>query len=130
MSNKKIYGITVGTPIKPQAVIEKAEKELETAVNFALAAAKESGEFDGVDGTSVTVKSVSESTADGGSNVVTFSDGKTVTVKNGSKGDPFTYDDFKAEQLEALKYKLTDTDKATIVSAVLENFIDASEVAL
>ena len=41
---------------------------------------------DGKDGTSVTVKSVSESSADGGSNVVTFSDGKTLTVKNGSKG--------------------------------------------
>ena len=40
----------------------------------------------GKDGTSVTVKSVSESTADGGSNVVTFSDGKTMTIKNGSKG--------------------------------------------
>lgn len=40
----------------------------------------------GKDGTSVTVSSVTESTADGGSNVVTFSDGKTVTVKNGSKG--------------------------------------------
>ena len=32
------------------------------------------------------MKSISESTADGGSNVVTFSDGKTVTIKNGSKG--------------------------------------------
>lgn len=40
----------------------------------------------GADGTSVTVKNVSESTADGGNNVVTFSDGKTVTIKNGSKG--------------------------------------------
>ena len=40
----------------------------------------------GTSGTSVTVKSVSESTADGGSNVVTFSDGKTITIKNGSKG--------------------------------------------
>ena len=40
----------------------------------------------GTNGTSVTVKSVSESTADGGSNVVTFSDGKTLTIKNGSKG--------------------------------------------
>lgn len=40
----------------------------------------------GKDGTSVTVKSVSTSAADGGSNVVTFSDGKTLTVKNGSKG--------------------------------------------
>lgn len=47
----------------------------------------------GTNGTSVTVKSVSESTADGGSNVVTFSDGNTVTVKNGkagSKGNPGT----------------------------------------
>ena len=40
----------------------------------------------GNDGTSVTVTSVNESSADGGSNVVTFSDGKTVTIKNGSKG--------------------------------------------
>lgn len=40
----------------------------------------------GKDGTSVTVKSVSESNADGGSNIVTFSDGKTLTIKNGSKG--------------------------------------------
>lgn len=29
---------------------------------------------------------MSESAADGGSNIVTFSDGKTVTIKNGSKG--------------------------------------------
>lgn len=51
--------------------------------------ARDNGEFKGdpgKDGTSVTVKSVSESTADGGSNVVTFSDGKKVTIKNGSKG--------------------------------------------
>lgn len=41
---------------------------------------------DGKDGTSVTVSSVSESAADGGSNIVTFSDGKSVTIKNGSKG--------------------------------------------
>ena len=63
--------------------------KLTEAVNAALAQAKASGEFDGKDGapgTSVTVKSVSESTADGGNNVVTFSDGKTVTIKNGSKG--------------------------------------------
>lgn len=38
------------------------------------------------DGTSVTVSNVSESTEDGGSNVVTFSDGKTVSIKNGTKG--------------------------------------------
>ena len=37
-------------------------------------------------GTSVTVSNVSESTASGGSNVVTFSDGKKVTIKNGING--------------------------------------------
>ncbi len=40
----------------------------------------------GKDGTSVTVTNVSTSSEDGGSNVVTFSDGKTLIVKNGSKG--------------------------------------------
>lgn len=60
--------------------------KLPEAVNTALAQAKASGEFDGEDGDSVTVTSVTESTADGGSNVVKFSDGKTVTIKNGSKG--------------------------------------------
>lgn len=75
-----------------------AESELDNAVNDALSQAKESGEFDGApgadgspgaagkDGTSVTVTNVSESTADGGTNVVTFSDGKKLNVKNGSKG--------------------------------------------
>ena len=40
----------------------------------------------GKNGTSVTITKVTESSADGGSNVVTFSDGKTLSVKNGSKG--------------------------------------------
>lgn len=62
--------------------------KLTEAINTALAQAKASGEFDGKNGTSVTVKSVSESTADGGNNVVTFSDGKTLTVKNGKQGNP------------------------------------------
>ena len=83
------------------------KNDLQSVVNGALKQAKESGEFDGLDGkdgkdgytpqkdkdyfdgkdgASVTVKKVVESTADGGSNVVTFSDGKTVTIKNGKKG--------------------------------------------
>lgn len=40
----------------------------------------------GKNGTSVTVKSVTESTEDGGENVVTFSDGKKLTVRNGRRG--------------------------------------------
>ena len=65
---------------------------LPSAINDALAQAKTSGEFDGADGvngTSVTVSGVTESTADGGSNIVTFSDGKSVTIKNGSSGIGF-----------------------------------------
>lgn len=42
----------------------------------------------GSDGTSVTVSNVSESTVDGGNNVVTFSDEKTLNVRNGKKGSP------------------------------------------
>lgn len=155
MSDKKIYGVTVGTPIKPQVLIEKTEhakdtdihikaeertswnakldsSTLEGAVNTALAKAKESGEFDGVDGTSVTVKSVSESTADGGSNIVTFSDGKTVTVKNGSKGSKGDAGSNGADGYTPQKGVdyFTEADKAEIITAVLTNFTDASEVAL
>ena len=95
----KIIGNTVGmglpkpnltqtNPKKGDYVKGKDEfvSEFISAINTTLEQAKESGEFDGKDGTSVTVKSVSESTEDGGSNVVTFSDGTTLTVKNGSSG--------------------------------------------
>ena len=61
----------------------------------------------GKDGTSVTVKSVSESTADGGSNVVTFSDGKTVTIKNGSKGSKGD----KGDKGDSIKGDKGDTGK-------------------
>ena len=40
----------------------------------------------GDEGTSVTIVSVVESNEDSGLNIVTFSNGKTITVKNGSKG--------------------------------------------
>lgn len=42
----------------------------------------------GNDGISVTVSSISESTVDGGDNLITFSDGKTIRIKNGTKGSP------------------------------------------
>jgi hypothetical protein len=91
---------------------------LPTAINTALAQAKASGEFKGdpgtpgKDGTSVTVKSVSESTADGGSNMVLFSDGKTLTIKNGSKGSP------GAPPVKGTDY-FTAADKAEMVNAVI-----------
>ena len=41
---------------------------------------------DGKDGASITISNIIESTADGGTNTVTFSDGSALKVKNGSKG--------------------------------------------
>lgn len=91
--------------------------------------AKGSDGEDGKDGTSVTVSSVTESTADGGENVVTFSNGQTLKVKNGSKGskgekgeqgdkgDPGE----KGEQGEkGDAYTLTEADKQEIVASVIE----------
>ena len=63
---------------------------IDAAIEAALTEAKESGEFDGPrgePGTSVTVASVTESTEDGGVNVVTFSDGNTLNVRNGKEGN-------------------------------------------
>lgn len=40
----------------------------------------------GADGTSVTITNITESTTDAGNNIITFSNGQTITIKNGSKG--------------------------------------------
>lgn len=57
--------------------------ELDAAIDAALLSAKESGAFDGQ---SVTIAAVEESDEDGGENIVTFSDGTTLIVKNGKAG--------------------------------------------
>lgn len=63
----------------------------------------------GTAGTSVTVKSVTESTESGGSNVVTFSDGKTLTVKNGKDGQdgtitlPDYWESYLPDKINAIK---------------------------
>ncbi|MBR3795325.1 MAG: hypothetical protein IKK34_04775 [Clostridia bacterium] len=84
------------TPANAETVSQLSSEKLDasalpTAVNDALAQAKESGEFDGVDGVGInSVVQTTTSSADGGSNVVTVTktDGttSTFTVKNGSKG--------------------------------------------
>ena len=56
-----------------------------TASGYTYSKQGDKGE-DGKNGTSVTITNVSESTVDGGENVVTFSDGKKLTVKNGKQG--------------------------------------------
>lgn len=75
----------------------------------------------GKDGTSVTVANVSESTADGGNNVVTFSDGKTITVKNGGKGGKGDKGDTGLAGYTPVKGTdyWTAADKSAMVSDVL-----------
>jgi hypothetical protein len=73
---------------------------------------------DGKDGTSVTVTKVTTSSADGGSNVVTFSDGKTLTVKNGSKGSTGATGATGAAGKDGKDYVLTDADKQEIAGLV------------
>ncbi len=72
----------------------------------------------GKDGTSVTVKSVSESTADGGSNVVTFSDGKTLTVKNGKQGSAGKNGADGKTPVKGVDF-WTDADQEAIVQQVI-----------
>ena len=62
-------------------------EQLQTAVNEALEEAKESGEFDG---DSVYITEIIESTNDGGANIVKFSDGTVLSIKNGNKGSAGT----------------------------------------
>ena len=88
----------------------------------------------GKDGDSITVANVTESSADGGSNIVTFSDGKTLTVKNGTKGSTGATGsqgpkgDTGATGATGPKgdkgdtgpaYTLTTADKSAIVNAVI-----------
>lgn len=82
------------------------------AVNLVLAQAKASGEFDGKDGVSVTISSISESTESGGTSVVKFSDGKTLSVKNGVNGTN------GKTPVKGTDY-FTAAEKAEMVSAVL-----------
>lgn len=71
----------------------------------------------GEPGTSITITSISESTEDGGNNIVTFSDGETLTVKNGSAGSP------------GESYTLTDQDKQDIATLISASIVDGNEVA-
>lgn len=86
---------------------------------------------DGAAGTSVTVKSVSESTVDGGNNVVTFSDGSSITIKNGSKG--IKGDTGSAGPAGATPVKGTDywttADRQQIVNDVLAALPAAEEAS-
>ena len=82
--SRKIIGITVGSPL-PKSNLMQTDPTKGDYVKGREEFLQDPS-LKGEPGTSVTVTNVSESTADGGTNVVTFSDGKKLNVKNGNKG--------------------------------------------
>lgn len=82
-----ISGLASETYVNNKVANLVSQNELETlttqVITQTLNSAKESGEFDG---TSVEINSINQSTAAGGNSVINFSDGKTLTIKNGSDG--------------------------------------------
>lgn len=72
----------------------------------------------GTPGTSVTVKSVAQNTEDGGTSVVTFSDGKTLQVRNGKKGSPGDPGQPGYTPVKYLDY-WTEADRKSMVNDVL-----------
>ena len=120
LTNGKTYTfpVTNGTPgsdgTSPTVSVSKSGKV--TTISIAdKNGTKTATVNDGADGTSVSVSNVSESTASGGSNVVTFSDGKKVTVKNGKNGD---------------NYVLTSDDMDTIAARAVIKIKDGGVVGV
>ena len=74
----------------------------------------------GKDGTSVTVSNVSESTASGGTNTVTFSDGKKINIKNGVNGTNGTNGKTPVKGTDYF----TAADKAEMVNSVKSDFAE------
>ena len=78
------------------------------------------GNVKGPQGESVTITSITESAEDGGSNVVTFSDGNTMNVKNGSQGPTGQVDYSRLEgyvKKSTISIDATSGDKAIALAA-------------
>ena len=71
-------------------------------------------------GSSITITDISESTESGGDNVVTFSDGKTLTVKNGKDGEDYVLTPADKQDIAELVENVTFYERPTIVSSVDE----------
>lgn len=72
----------------------------------------------GNDGTSITIGSIVESTADGGNNIITFSDGQNVTIKNGSKGSTGSKGQDGKTPIKGTDY-FTSADKKELVNQLI-----------
>lgn len=121
------------------------EANLQDRINSALENAKASGEFDGENGQDgLSAYQIWLNTGNIGAEEDFFASLKGedgIIGKDGEKGDPFTYDDFTPEQLEALKGAkgadgytpikgtdyFTEADKSELVTAVLNALPKAEE---
>ena len=89
----------------------------------------------GSQGTSVKVKSVATSLEDDGNNIVKFTDGSTLTIKNGSKGsngekgEKGDKGDKGDRGTDGKNYILTDADKTEIANIVINEY-DSSIMAI
>lgn len=110
----------------PDITANKTEKTTTISVDGKAIAEINDGTV-GKDGTSVTITSISESTEDGGENVVTFDDGKNLVIKNGNKGSAGT-DGIDGYSPVKGKDYWTDADKTEIVEET-KSSIDLSSYA-
>lgn len=105
----------------PEITLARYEAEGSTPGGLTVTVKKKDGTYseqkvqDGANGASVAVSYVSESTESGGSNTVNFTDGKTLTVKNGKDGAQ------GATGPQGPAYTLTEDDKALIVAQVIQS---------
>ena len=88
---------------------------------------------------SLSITKIQESDEDGGSNIVTFSDGHTMTVKNGKKGEKGDPGEKGADGLngkdgvdgrDGTDYVLTDADKEEIAALVLAEIPESEHLPI
>lgn len=78
-------------------------------------------------GSAIAITNVSESNADGGSNVVTFSDGTRLTIKNGNRGSDASVTG--ASVKNALGYTPANQETVAQLSNKIAELVNGNEVA-
>ena len=122
VSNKPLsaaQGVVIKTLIDALRNDKLDADELTNAVNTALAQAKASGEFDGADGAPGKDGTSATHGWNGTVLTITSASGTSSADLKGEKGDAFTYADFTAEQLAALKGPAGSD--ATVTAANIKN---------
>lgn len=104
----------------PGVAVELSGTAMQRIINFRFSNLKGNPGAAGADGKDVTVTNVSESTEDGGTNTVTFSNGQVLNVRNGRRGDPGETGPTGPAGADGKDYVLTGDDKTAIAALVFE----------